>query len=86
MKLNKWLYGAMALGLLAACSERDIAPGGGGNDDVKYVEGTSFLGISLELPTEPSTRATEGKDFGDQANDNFLLYIFIYCVWMDIVL
>lgn len=75
MKLNKWLYGATALAMLAACSERDIAPGGDNpNNEVKYVDGVSYLGISLELPTEPTSRADdipEGPDNGSQGNDNF---------------
>lgn len=28
MKLNKLLYGVAALAMLAACSDKDVAPGG----------------------------------------------------------
>ncbi len=62
MKLNKWLLGAMAFSLLTACSDNDLAsidtPTGG-----HLSSGTvSYLGVSLELPSEPATRGV---------NDNF---------------
>ncbi len=70
MKLNKWLYGAAALAMLAACSDKDIAPAtGGGDDDWGSFKGElGYLGLSLELPSELETRA---GDEGDQGNDNF---------------
>lgn len=69
MKLNKWLYGAFALGLLAACSERDIAPGGNENENwTGNPDAIGYLGVTLELPSELETRA---GDEGDQGNDDF---------------
>lgn len=71
MKLNKWLYGAAALAMLAACSDKDVAPGGGGeNGTSSFTAGTSFLGITLELPSDLETRAEYGDD-GPQGNDKF---------------
>lgn len=37
----------------------------------KFTEGISYLGISIELPAEPITRAPSTPDDGDQGNDNF---------------
>lgn len=69
MKLNKWLYGAAALAMLAACSDKDIAPGSDPNGgEITFKQGKTYLGISLELPSEPETRAA---DDGNQGNDNY---------------
>ncbi len=69
MKLNKWLYGAAALAILAACSDKDLAPGTGDNENWdQYSSGVGYLGVSLELPSELETRAA---DEGFQGNDNF---------------
>ncbi len=69
MKLNKWLYGVTALAMLAACSDKDIAPGGGENENwLQNTNGVGYLGVTLELPSELETRAA---DEGDQGNDNF---------------
>lgn len=67
MKLNKWLYGATALAMLAACSDKDIAPdsGGGENNENKFSEGASFLGVNIQLPVDPSSRAQENDQFYD---------------------
>lgn len=55
MKFNRFLYGAMALCMFASCSDNDFtANGGDGNNQLPG--GDSYLGISLELPSEPSTR------------------------------
>ncbi len=70
MKLNKWLYGVTALAMLAACSDKDVAPGGEptGGGEHPFVSGVNYLGINIELPTEPTSRAA---DDGSQGNDNF---------------
>lgn len=70
MKLNKWLYGAFALGLLAACSDKDIAPDSGGNDPNGSVSGVdNYLAVEIKLPEEAVTRAgdntTGANDFFD---------------------
>lgn len=68
MKLNKWLYGVTALAMLAACSDKDVAPGGyeedNGNSPAQSVKG--YLAVEIKLPEEPSTRGAE-----DESNDYF---------------
>ncbi|MCM1256215.1 MAG: hypothetical protein NC221_08870, partial [Duncaniella sp.] len=59
MKLNKWIYGAMAVGMLAACSNDDLPTNGGG--EVVTQDG-NYVSVSINLPTTPSSRA---------ANDNY---------------
>ena len=56
MKLNKWLYGAMALGMFAACSN-DMPD----NGPVISRSG-DYMAVSINLPTVASTRAV---------NDNY---------------
>lgn len=56
MKLNKWLYGAMALGMFAACSN-DMPD----NGPVISRDG-DYMAVSINLPTVASTRAV---------NDNY---------------
>ncbi|MDE6342020.1 MAG: Mfa1 fimbrilin C-terminal domain-containing protein [Muribaculaceae bacterium] len=66
MKLNKWLYGAAALAMLAACSDKDILPDSGGDAPQ---EGSGFIGVQIQLPNVPSTRAE--YDPNKPGNDNF---------------
>lgn len=55
MKLNKWLYGAAALVMLAACSDHDgLKPDGPADEG-----GDGYIGIKIQLPTVPSTRAND---------------------------
>ncbi len=61
MKLNKWLYGMTALAMLAACSDKDILPEPGGNTSD---EGSGYVGVQIQLPTVPSTRANDSFDDG----------------------
>ncbi len=66
MKLNKWLFGAAALAMMASCSDNFDGPnpdnGTGGNQSAS---GVSYLGVSLELPSEAGTRAQENDQFDD---------------------
>ncbi len=66
MKLNKWLYGAAALAMFAACSDKDIAPDSGGSAEK---EDNGYISINIQLPTAPSTRAEFDPD--KTGNDNF---------------
>ncbi len=61
MKLNKWLYGAAALAMLAACSEHDIDPGSGG---VNKNDGAGYIAIQIGMPTNNMTRANDNFDDG----------------------
>ena len=66
MKLKQWLFGVTALSMLAACSDKDIAPGTGGeNTGNGSISGISYLGVSLELPSEAGTRAGGENDIFD---------------------
>ncbi|MDE5813299.1 MAG: Mfa1 fimbrilin C-terminal domain-containing protein [Muribaculaceae bacterium] len=58
MKLNKWLYGAAAFAMLTACSDRDVAP------DSPTGEGSGYVGVRIQMPTIPSTRANDAFDDG----------------------
>lgn len=64
MKLNKWLFGAAALAMMASCSDNltdgPQDPSGG---KPQITEGEGYIGISLQLPEQPSTRA--GNDIYD---------------------
>ena len=63
MKLNKWLYGAAALAMLAACSDKDIAPNGGGGENGGNNPGevvSGYIAVQINLPQETGTRA-EGE-------------------------
>ena len=60
MKLKQWLYGAAALTMMAACSDKDIAPDLGG---APTEEGQGYFGINIQLPTDNITRAND--DFGN---------------------
>ncbi|MDE5997374.1 MAG: Mfa1 fimbrilin C-terminal domain-containing protein [Muribaculaceae bacterium] len=61
MKLNKWLYGAAALAMLAACSESDIAPDSGKDDQ----GGEGYVGVRIQLPAVPTTRTSNNDQFDD---------------------
>ena len=66
MKLKQWLYGAAALTMMAACSDKDIAPSSGSeNTGNSSISGISYLGVSLELPSEAGTRAGGENDVFD---------------------
>lgn len=71
MKLKQWLYGATALAMLAACSDKDLAPdtGGGENEKFETVSGEGYLGITLQLPEQPATRALEDNHANDRYDD-----------------
>ncbi|MDE5880249.1 MAG: Mfa1 fimbrilin C-terminal domain-containing protein [Muribaculaceae bacterium] len=62
MKLNKWLYGVAALAMLAACSDKDVAPDTGGTTTD---EGSGYIGIRIQMPTIPSTRANDSFNDGE---------------------
>lgn len=61
MKLNKWLYGVTALAMLAACSDKDVAPDSGGSTEAVQ---NGFIGVRIQLPNTPSTRANDSFDDG----------------------
>ena len=61
MKLKQWLYGAATLTMMAACSDKDIAPDLGG---APTEEGQGYIGIKIQMPTVTSTRANDNFDDG----------------------
>lgn len=65
-KLNKWLYGAMALSMFAACSSDD-APNNKGGKEPGDVDG--YLAVTINLPTQPSTRAANDQFDDGTANE-----------------
>lgn len=68
MKLKQWLFGATALAMLAACSDKDFAPDSGGGSPQ---EGSGYVGINIQLPTVPSTRAND--EFNDGVASEYKL-------------
>ncbi len=67
MKLNKWLYGAMTLGMFAACSSDDAPING--NQPEKTPDG--FISVNMELPTTTGTRAANDEfDHGSASEYN----------------
>lgn len=70
MKLTKWMFGAMALALMASCSDKDVPDSGDPNGDVGIVKGISYLGFDLELPSEPISRAENDK-FDDGTKEEY---------------
>ncbi|MDE6697454.1 MAG: fimbria major subunit [Muribaculaceae bacterium] len=82
MKLNKWLYGAAALAMLAACSDKDIAPNGGGDEGIsgngEAMDG--YLAVQINLPQETGTRAPNDVFDDGTANeyqvDNAMIIVF----------
>lgn len=64
MKLKQWLYGAAALAMLAACSDRDVHQSG-----ITDEGGDGYISINIQLPTVPSTRAEFNEN--KTGNDNF---------------
>lgn len=63
MKLNNWLYGAMALGMLSACSSDDTPSQG----EVTTVT-DGYLAVKINLPSTPSSRAA--NDIFDDGTAN----------------
>lgn len=61
MKLKQWLYGVIALSLLGACSDHDVAPANGSFPD----EGNGYIGVRIQLPIVPTTRANDSFDDGE---------------------
>ncbi len=66
MKLNKWLFGAMAMAMLASCSDNDVVNSGKNPED----KGQGYVGINIQLPSVSSTRA-DGDDNLGSWNDQF---------------
>lgn len=62
MKLNKWLYGVTALAMLAACSDKDVAPGGEEDLDGSSSVANRYLAVEIKLPQETVTRAGDDVD------------------------
>ena len=60
MQLKHSLYGALALTMMAACSDRDFSPSTGGESNATK-DGVGYLGISLELPSEAGTRGVNDQ-------------------------
>ncbi len=82
MKLNKWLYGVTALAMLAACSDKDIAPGTNGSDEIagngEAMDG--YLAVQINLPQETGTRGVNDNFDDGTANeyqvDNAMIILF----------
>ncbi len=68
MKLNKWLFGAAALAMMASCSDNFDGPK---NPGMPAEEGQGYIGINLQLPTVKSTRGND--DFGDGNLDEYVV-------------
>ncbi|MDE7412607.1 MAG: Mfa1 fimbrilin C-terminal domain-containing protein [Muribaculaceae bacterium] len=71
MKLYKWLYGAMALTMLGACSDNDLIP----NEDQLNKPGQSarvkgYLGVQIQLPQDAGTRA-QNDQFDDGTAEEY---------------
>ncbi|MDE6548040.1 MAG: Mfa1 fimbrilin C-terminal domain-containing protein [Muribaculaceae bacterium] len=63
MKLKQWLYGATALAMLAACSDHDgLKPDGPADEG-----GDGYIGIKIQLPTVPVTRANDVFSDGEES-------------------
>lgn len=80
MKLNKWLYGVLALGMLAACSD-DIVTDNGENSEEKAPNASGYLAVEIKLPQESGTRAGNNDDFTDgtaneYAVNNAMIVVF----------
>lgn len=61
MKLNKWIYGVMALAMLASCSDKDISGSGGENNGNEAGEiASGYIAVQINLPQETGTRADDG--------------------------
>lgn len=75
MKLYKLLYGAMALTMLGACSDRDFIDGNDPNANQSQTQGKAdgYMAIEIKLPQEVATRAEDAVDAEDDGakNDNF---------------
>lgn len=66
MKLRQWLYGAAALGMLAACSDHDVQPAGPTDEG-----GDGYIGVKIQLPSVPSTRVND--DFNDGVGSEYAI-------------
>lgn len=63
MKLRQWLYRATALAMLAACSDHDgLKPDGPADEG-----GDGYIGIKIQLPTVPVTRANDIFSDGEES-------------------
>ena len=62
MKLKQWLYGAAALAMLAACSDKDIASGSSGNGSGPEEEISGYLAIQINLPQEAMSTKADWED------------------------
>ncbi len=53
MKLKQWLYGATALAMLAACSDKDFGPeSGSGEHNGNGDPVSGYLAVQINLPQE----------------------------------
>ena len=81
MKLKQWLYGATALAMLAACSDKDIAPDSGGvENNGKGDPVSGYLAVEIKLPQETTTRGVN-DEFNDGTSneyqvDNAMIVLF----------
>ena len=71
MKLKQWLFGVTALSMLAACSDKDIAPDSGvdGNGNVEHVNG--YLAVEIKLPEETGSTRGINDDFNDGSPEEY---------------
>lgn len=70
-KLNLWLLGAMAAGMLTACSSEDIVDSGKTQKPDEPTHASGYISLQINLPSQPDTRAGEGDNVeykdGDQS-------------------
>lgn len=66
MKLNKYLSGLLAVGMLTACSDDDVTPG---NGPTAGFEGDGYIAVSINLPTTTGM-ARGNNDVFDDGTDN----------------
>lgn len=62
MKLYKWLYGAFALTMLGACSDHDLLPGEGSENNGGGSSVSGYLAVEIKLPQEVTSRAGSEND------------------------
>lgn len=70
MKLYNWLYGAMALTILGACTDRDLISDNGKDEGQGYVNTVNgYLAVEIKLPQEVASRAEDEGAMNDKYGD-----------------
>lgn len=80
MKLTKWMFGAMALTLMAACSDKDVPDSNGLETSV--TEGGGFIAMKINLAQQGTTRANDGSDVEFKDGKNFEFQVDEARVWL----